>query len=107
MGEPPLPRGADVAQLEAAARKVAETSLGMRFASATLLERRLTELRDAVAGGLGTKAGVNAVVAAARRVVDGASTDHLLKSGRGGAAFVTALRGLRQILREFEARAKP
>jgi hypothetical protein len=78
----------------------------MRFASATLLERRLVELRDAVAAGLNTAPGLAAVIAASRRVVDGASTDHLLKAGRGGAKFVPALRRLRQVLREFEARSK-
>ena len=104
--EPPLPKEAEASQLEEAALKVVETAHGMRFASATLLERRLVELRDALEGGLETQAGLRAVVTASRRVVDGASTDHLLKSGRGGAPFVTALRGLRQILREFESRAK-
>lgn len=76
----------------------------MTFSSGALrsFTRGLDELRDALAGPVSTERGLAAVVAAARRVIGGASTDDLIKARRGGA-FVGSLRKLRYAVRQLDA----
>ena len=76
----------------------------MTFSTGALISftRGLTELKAAIAKPIRSQTQLDALVAAANRVIDGASTSALIKA-RKGSSFVGHLRGLRYALRELDS----
>jgi hypothetical protein len=92
-----------VAGLVDAARTLVEAGEDMTFSTGALISftRGLAELKAAIERPIRSQAQLATLVAAAHRVIDGASHDALIKARRG-SSFVGHLRALRYALRELD-----